>query len=68
MIKVEYLPKAPKIKEYRATCKCGCVFTYDERDRYNKCFGHGDFWDIVLCPNCGNVIGTPWDNSKIEEI
>jgi hypothetical protein len=68
MIKVEYLPKAPKIKKYRATCKCGCVFTYDATDRINECFGHGDFWDVIFCPNCGNVIGTPWDGSKIEEI
>lgn len=68
MIKVEYMPKAPSIKRYRAKCKCGCVFTFDENDRVTRCYGHGDFWKVVFCPNCHNDIGTMWDESEVEEI
>lgn len=65
MINVEYYPPKKKIAKYRATCKCGCIFTYDENDKKTECFGHGSFWDIVYCPNCKNKIGAPWDESEI---
>lgn len=68
MIKVEYIPTPPRVKKYRAHCKCGCVFTYEETDKHRKCFGHGDFWDVVNCPYCGNDIGTLWDDSMIEDV
>ena len=68
MIKIEYTPPAPKVKKYRAHCKCGCIFTFNEEDKYTKCFGHGDFWRIINCPHCGNEIGTLWDESIMEEI
>lgn len=68
MIKIEYIPRPPKVKQYRAHCKCGCIFTFNEEDKYTKCFGHGDFWRIISCPHCGNDIGTLWDESTVEEI
>ena len=64
MIKIEYIPKP---KHFRAKCKCGCIFTYDEQDTVQKRFGHGESWEVVFCPNCGNNIGTPWDESEVSE-
>ena len=68
MIKIEYTPAPKKIKKYRAHCICGCIFTYDENDKHIQCFGHGDFWDVVHCPLCNHTIGTPWDETAVEEI
>lgn len=67
MIKIEYAPPAPEVKQYRTRCKCGCIFTFNEKDKYTKCFGHGEFWSIINCPFCGNDIGTPWDESSTTE-
>ena len=67
MIKIEYTPEPFRVKKYRARCKCGCIFTFDENDKIRKCYGHGDFWDVVFCPNCGHDIGTLWDESEVSE-
>lgn len=67
MIEIEYRPDPPKVKKYRASCKCGCIFTFNETDKVNKCYGHGDFWNIIYCPNCHNDIGTPWDESLVRD-
>lgn len=68
MIKIEYMPPTPKVPEYRANCKCGCVFTFSETDKYKKCFGHGDFEMVVRCPHCGNYIGRTFDESVVVTI
>ena len=65
MIQVEFTPHE---KHYRARCKCGCVFTFDQTDQKLVCFGHGEFWDVVMCPHCLNYIGRPGDQSTVEEI
>ena len=67
MVEIEYAPHPPKIKKYRAHCKCGCIFTFEETDKVRKCYGHGDFWDIIYCPYCHNAIGTPWDESSVSD-
>lgn len=65
MIRIEYVPP---INQYRAKCKCGCVFTFDENDRHQRCYGHGSFYDVIQCPICHNLISGADDYGTIEQI
>jgi len=68
MINIEKFPTVELSQHYRAECTCGCIFTFDDKDKRLECFGHGDYWEEVRCPICGKEVFAPWSKTKVSQI